>query len=344
MSARRNRVLVLILSRRAGLPWWWNDIERERLACDIDQETVVVDRRPASPLSAGFLAMFWQCVSALVRARREGYRYILTFECDWTTLIVASAQTLLWQRTPRHVILQFIMREKTATVRSRIKYAFMRWCFSSVHLCVCSSRREADYYREAFGWPAGKVAYVPFHTDPRLVERATVPEERMVIAAGRTFRDYATLLASFKCSTVPLTIVASPSAIGETPVPPNVTIVYDIPLAELNDLLSRSMILVLPLEQREISIGQTVLLQAMTLGKAVIATRVNGTVDYIEHMKTGVLVAPYDAAALHDAVELLAGDDALRRRLGEAAREQVMRHHMPHHYAQGVGALLAMPR
>jgi glycosyltransferase involved in cell wall biosynthesis len=232
------------------------------------------------------------------------------------------------------------MREKTGSLTSRLKYAFMRWCFSSVYLCVCSSRPECDYYARAFGWPAEKLGYVPLHTDPDFLRRARAPQEGFVLAAGRTFRDYATLLEAFRGTDIPLKIVASPSNIGNASIPSNVTVAYDRPIAELIDLISRSMIVVVPLEEREISIGQSVVLEAITMGKAVIVTRVSGTVDYIDHMRTGILVPPRDPQAIRDGVALLAGDPALRQRLGEAALQEIRLRFLPTHYADGVSDLL----
>lgn len=282
--------------------------------------------------------MLWQ-------ARREGFAYVFTFENDWLTLLIASFQTLLFIRRPRHVILQFIMRERTETIVSRLKYAFLRWCYRSVHLCVVSSRSEGDYYRETFGWPADKVAFVPFHTDPTFAKRDSSPEEPLVVAAGRTFRDYPTLLEAARGGLdLPLTIVAGRQSFGGAPLPAGVTTLFDIPLPELVALMARAAIVVLPLTERQISTGQSVLLEAMAKGKAVVATRVNGTVDYIEHMRTGVLVPPGDAVAMRAAINVLARDPDLRRRIGIAAREQVLAHYLPDHYAQGVARVLGNVR
>jgi glycosyltransferase involved in cell wall biosynthesis len=249
-------------------------------------------------------------------------------------------QTLLFLRSPRHVVVQFIMREKTRTVASRMKYALMTWCFSSVYLCVCSSRSEAEYYVKVFGWRPDKVGYQPLHTDSSFLRRHSAEEERMVLSAGRTFRDYPTLLQAFASTDVSLTIVASPANLAGAMVPANVTVTYDVPIDELVGLMARSMVVVLPLEDRQISIGQSVLIEAMTMGKPVVVTRVNGTIDYIEHLKTGMLVPPRDPAAIRDAVELLMADADLRHRIGAAAHAQVMSTHLPRHYASGVANLL----
>ncbi|MCC7124648.1 MAG: glycosyltransferase family 4 protein [Acidobacteria bacterium] len=385
----RDRALVLILSRRSGPPWWWDQIAREHLGCEVDYEVVALNGpRPAGPWSPGFFPMLWQCLRVLAAERRRGTRWIVTFECDWTSFIVAGVQSLLFLRSPRHLIVQFIMRENTGTLKSRLKYAFMRWCFSSVHLCVCSSRGEAAYYVRAFGWPERKVAFLPLHTDPSFLQIASgngrretgggktasagtavdhgtgtavgtngivgsaiasVPpatpalvgdDDGTVVAAGRTFRDYPTLLRAWTTLDLPLTIVASPSSLGGEPVPPAVSVLYDIPMTELIDRLARCMIVVLPLEDRQISTGQTVLVHAMTMGKPVIVTKTNGTVDYVEDMQTAVLVPPRDPDAIARAVRLLAADPALRRRIGEAARARVLTTHMPSQYARGIADMV----
>jgi glycosyltransferase involved in cell wall biosynthesis len=281
-------------------------------------------------------------VRVMFRARSQQYTHIFTVECDWTTFIVAGIQTLLLQRRPRHVVLQFIMRERMASLASRAKYVFLRWCFSSVALCVCSSRSECEYYARAFRWPRTKLAFVPFHTDPSFLDVPTADGSTTAhaVSAGRTFRDYETLIDAFEGVDYPLTIVGyRPPEMGRT-LPPHVTVHRELPLPDLTRLIAESSIVILPLQDREISTGQSVLLQAMAMGKAVVVTRASGTEDYIEHMRTGVFVPPRDAAALRDAVRLLAGDSRLRRRLGAAAREQVRRVHLLTHYLQGVSQVL----
>jgi glycosyltransferase involved in cell wall biosynthesis len=104
--------------------------------------------------------------------------------------------------------------------------------------------------------------------------------------------------------------------------------------------MARAAIVVLPVTEREISTGQRVLLEAMAMAKPVVVTRVNGTVDYIEHMRTGVLVPPKDPNALRKAINCLARDPELRRRIGAAARDEVLHRYLPDHYAQAVARAL----
>jgi len=64
------------------------------------------------------------------------------------------------------------------------------------------------------------------------------------------------------------------------------------------------------------------MLEAMALGKPVIATRAGGIAEVIRPGENGVLV-PSDEKAWADALEELLGDEALRHRLGEKARATV---------------------
>jgi glycosyltransferase involved in cell wall biosynthesis len=68
-----------------------------------------------------------------------------------------------------------------------------------------------------------------------------------------------------------------------------------------------------------------VILEAMTHGRAVIATRVGGVTDLVLDGRTGILVPPGDVTALARAMQRLVADHHLRQSLGQAglARAQM---------------------
>lgn len=66
-----------------------------------------------------------------------------------------------------------------------------------------------------------------------------------------------------------------------------------------------------------------VLLEAMALGKPVIASRVGGIVDVVDEGKTGIFVSPNDSAALAEAMIRLLSDGKLREKMGEAGKEKI---------------------
>lgn len=82
-------------------------------------------------------------------------------------------------------------------------------------------------------------------------------------------------------------------------------------------LWGRSHIAVLPSYREGLP---NALVEAAACGRALIATDVPGCREVVRHEETGLLVPPRDPVALADAIERLARDGELRRRLGAAAR------------------------
>ena len=65
------------------------------------------------------------------------------------------------------------------------------------------------------------------------------------------------------------------------------------------------------------------LMEAMALARPVVASAVSGIPELVEHERTGLLVAPGNAAALVAALARLLADAGLRRQLGAAGRIRV---------------------
>lgn len=78
---------------------------------------------------------------------------------------------------------------------------------------------------------------------------------------------------------------------------------------------------VIPLRANQLATaaGQVTIVEAMRMGRAIIASRCNGAEDYLIHGKTGLLVEPGSVEALSEAIDLLWNDVALREQLSRAA-------------------------
>ena len=77
-----------------------------------------------------------------------------------------------------------------------------------------------------------------------------------------------------------------------------------------------------------------VLLEAMSCGRPVIASRVGAIPDVVESGKNGVLVPPGDPAALTEAIAKLLGDDERRAKIADAARATVTAEYTVDHMIQ----------
>ena len=90
---------------------------------------------------------------------------------------------------------------------------------------------------------------------------------------------------------------------------------------DIADLLARAAIYVQP--SREEALGLA-LQEAMFAGCPCIASRVGGIPELVDHGKSGLLVAPGNAAELAQALETLISDAPLRGRYGAAATAAIL--------------------
>jgi glycosyltransferase involved in cell wall biosynthesis len=93
-----------------------------------------------------------------------------------------------------------------------------------------------------------------------------------------------------------------------------------VPPAERERLFASSSVVVLPYVEATQS---GVIPVAYTHAKPVVATRVGGLVEQVEHGRTGLLVPPGDPESLAEATTRLLLDRELRRALGENGRRKL---------------------
>jgi type III pantothenate kinase len=91
-----------------------------------------------------------------------------------------------------------------------------------------------------------------------------------------------------------------------------------VPPDELGHYYERAAVVACPSHREGYGV---VAREAMAHGRPVVASAVGGLVDAVEDGVSGVFVPPRDPAALAVALENLLADAALRKRLGDAARE-----------------------
>ena len=87
--------------------------------------------------------------------------------------------------------------------------------------------------------------------------------------------------------------------------------------------ISRFDIFVLPSIQEGFGI---VLLEAMSLSKPIVASRIGGIPEIVEHEKTGLLVKPGDAKDLYQALFTLLNDPEKQKRMGNAGKTRLEGH------------------
>lgn len=93
---------------------------------------------------------------------------------------------------------------------------------------------------------------------------------------------------------------------------------------ELAHLFRHAMVFVHPAHYEGLP---TVVLEAMSCGRPVIATAVSGALDVIKTGDNGLLIPPHDPSKMAEAILKLVRNPKLRKRLGHSARESVVGHY-----------------
>jgi glycosyltransferase involved in cell wall biosynthesis len=113
-------------------------------------------------------------------------------------------------------------------------------------------------------------------------------------------------------------------------------------LEALLELLQRCTLVVLPSRAESFGIS---ILEAMAVGKPVVATRVGGIPEIVTEGETGLLVPPEDEEALCAAMHGLLRDRGLRAKLAQTGRACVVQHftadRMADRYESVLGAALS---
>src|SRR5688500_668334 len=139
MAGKRpsTRAAVIHITPSDESPWWWDYVHRDPELCQMDYVRLKFRGKKTKQITVLEQPFFMLWLLKELLGMRRKYDYVFTVECDFAGLGIAFWQSLLLMKRPRHVILQFIMREKTARLTSRLKYALMSFMFRSVHQVIC---------------------------------------------------------------------------------------------------------------------------------------------------------------------------------------------------------------
>jgi len=202
---------------------------------------------------------------------------------------------------------------------------------------VVHSRNQLPLLHRALSVPASMLQVVPYGVDTDFWTGAGAPEEPdLVVSVGREHRDYETLLAALP-EGARLTIadgsLFSPDANRKDPARwPAHVVRQPFEPAPLRDLYDRAAVVVVPVIETTFPAGITTLVEALSMGKAVIATGTSGLACVVP-ADVAIVVPPGDPTALGGALRELLSDPERRRALGARARVFAERVHSLDAYA-----------
>jgi glycosyltransferase involved in cell wall biosynthesis len=217
------------------------------------------------------------------------------------------------------------------TLTPRKKRPFFSWLHvdTEIDRILCYSSFEERHMIEQLGISAEKVRRIHYHADDRFFQPSSEPsiEPDLLCSAGQLLRDYDCLIEAVRGLSVRLRIAAGSPWIArelrpKAPLPASVDWRrYD--RYQLRELYARAALAIVPIVQNEYQTGIATILEMMSMGKCVIATRTRGQTDTIVDGVTGIYVPPGDPDALRQAIVRMLDRPEEAARIGRAARRYV---------------------
>lgn len=291
----------------------------------VDVEMAVAANRLAPViyrLGGAGLLLAWHCFR-----RRRDYEVIVT-DGEQVGIPLALLCRCFGRGRARHAMIVHILSvpKKHQLIRiARLAHLIDRY--------IVYSSSQAAFVEQRLGVARDHIVLTAFMVDTDFFAPSAVSVERrpMICSAGLERRDYPTLMDAVDGLDVDVVIAAaSPwskraDTTDSRPLPGNVT-VERLSLSELRDVYAASQFVVMPLEETDFQAGITTILEAMSMGRAVLCSRTSGQSDTVTDGVTGRYVPPGDASALRSAIIDLLDDQNASDAMGERGRAWAVAH------------------
>jgi glycosyltransferase involved in cell wall biosynthesis len=234
---------------------------------------------------------------------------ILYSACQSNTFLLSILRLAGIYRKPMSIIVHHPIKNKEI-LKNKLLFTLL---FNGHDQFLCLTKEIKQQFEEELSISPDRVRVIEWGTDlsfydPCNAQHATNANP-FIISAGKTFRDYDTLVNALNGTEVSLKIYCSgQSAPSISEFSSNIEVIFNHPTnnaISYRDLLleyQKSHAIAIPLPDTRNLAGLTSLLDAMAMGKAVIITR-NKQIDIdIEKEKIGLVVEPGDVLGWRDAV------------------------------------------
>ncbi len=318
--------ILCLLSWQPGSRWLWDYLPDSQDQVDFEYITAPADRYPGYGKMLGYYQKYWR-LGRRAFAKMQSYDVVLTWEAN-TALPLALLRSATGRKTPPLIILNFVLKGKPVYDSLPI----VRFAMRSVDQITCLSTREIQYYSDILGYPLENCQklqgpfrdYFPKNGQSRGIGQSPGNAPTYIFSAGRSNRDYRTLVSAVEDLPIRLIINARDFNVKDIRPPANVTINPFLSFDRYLELLEGACFVVAPLLSARHASGETFIIQAMTARKAVIASETYSTAEIIENGINGVLVRPGDPPALRSAIQALLQDSGAAQYLGTMARRHYL--------------------
>lgn len=204
------------------------------------------------------------------------------------------------------------------------RLAAYRWAYQSVDRLYYLSQNQGPVLAELLDIDPRRLHLLPFGVDAETFRPTTGEEADYLLVVGRDKgRDWPTLLKAVDGIGLPVKICCRVEDLAGAELPPGIEVLGYVDRSRYMSLLSRARVVAVSIRTTEYPSGQSVMLEAMAMARAVVVTNTASLSEYISDGKTALAVPPGDPDALRARILEAASDEDLRRRIGAAGRAAV---------------------
>jgi glycosyltransferase involved in cell wall biosynthesis len=335
------KILCLINNEiKPGDRWLWKYLPSNNDEVDFLVATGAVDRfKKWGKLLTYYPAFIRAGLQALVKTRKTAYDLVVAWGGQ-NGFTYALLRSIFGQTHPPLIILSFNLQG----VLSHF-LGLARFGMRSVSRVVVFTPSEVDEYQRLLSLAPGAISYCPHGWFdpmrwyvPREIQKseATSQNGKFIFTSGRSYRDYETLARAVEGTEVCVKVSSRPFNLAGFNLPKNMESMGWLDYRVAQDYMYESSFYVVPLQSITFAGGDSSLLQAMSFGRAAVATRAPSTETYLEHEQTGLLVEPGDVEGMRQAILHLWRNPDEAIRMGKEARRRFEENHTMDKLAQRV--------
>ena len=323
------KILCLIDNEvKPGDRWLWNYLPNND-ELDFLVATGAVDRfKKWGKLITYYPAFMRSGLRAFLKTRKTPYDLVVAWGGQ-NGFPYALLRSIVGQTYPPLIILSFNLQG----VLSHF-LGLARFGMQTVSRVVVFTPFEVEQYRRLLSLAPEAISYCPHGWFdpmrwyvPREIHKSVTQNGRFIFTSGRSYRDYKTLARAVEGTEISVKVSSRPFNLSGFNLPKNMESMGWLEYRLSLDYMYESSFYVVPLQSITFAGGDSSLLQAMSFGKAVVATRAPSTETYLEHGQTGLLVEPGDVDGMQQAILHLWRNPDEAARMGKEARQRFEENH-----------------
>ena len=318
MSVKGNYKVLILITWSEKKKWPFVDALREEgIECD-----VIGANFPRGYNTVwGKVFRFWPrylLIGIKAFIIRKKYDVILPWQ-QVAGFVYGFFKHLFHSNYPRLIVLKFVYPSRKNPIISKFRYLFVKYVLGATDALWCVSNREIEIRSAMFDYPREKMKFVPIiPTDISDSGQDIVPggrDGKYILSVGNN-RDYGMLIAVMQEIGYPLKIVAQPYNFKGIDIPSDMEVFHTFG-QKVIELYQSARFVVIPMNYNHRPGGESVILESMSYGKAIIMTRTVTSNDFITHMDNGILFELDDAGALKAAIKYLLDNPGKMEEMGK---------------------------